>query len=91
MKELAVHCIVSLFAACAHQREGWPMRLPGDSQAHRTCLDCGRRRPYPLFEPAANVFAPAAKLARRATDRKLAEAARYARAEDLTKGEVLAA
>jgi hypothetical protein len=26
------------------------MRLPGEAVAHRTCLDCGRRRPYTLLE-----------------------------------------
>jgi hypothetical protein len=26
------------------------MRLPGEAVAHRSCLDCGRRRPYTLLE-----------------------------------------
>lgn len=26
------------------------MRLPGEAVAHRSCLDCGHRRPYTLLE-----------------------------------------
>lgn len=51
MKEAALHCILRLFAGCPHERESWPIRLPGEALAHRSCLDCGRRRPYTLLDP----------------------------------------
>ncbi len=51
MRAAALNFILSFLAPCGHERESWPMRLPGEAVAHRTCLECGRRRPYRLFEP----------------------------------------
>ena len=50
MRDAALHFLLQLVASCGHQRESWPMRLPGEVVAHRSCLDCGRRRPYTLLE-----------------------------------------
>lgn len=46
----ALHLVLRFLARCRHERETWPMRLPGEAVAHRTCLECGRRRPYDLLE-----------------------------------------
>lgn len=51
MRAAALNLILRFLAPCGHARETWPMRLPGEAGAHRTCLACGRRRPYRLFEP----------------------------------------
>ena len=51
MSAKALNFILRCLACCGHERESWPMRLPGEAMAHRTCLECGRRRPYPLLEP----------------------------------------
>lgn len=37
---------------CRHKNQSWPMRLPGEEGSHRTCLECGRRRPYNLLDTA---------------------------------------
>jgi len=39
---------------CTHQHESWPMHLSGEAVACRTCLECGRRRPYSLLEPSVS-------------------------------------
>jgi hypothetical protein len=36
---------------CSHQSQSWPMRLSGETGAHRTCLECGQRRRYSLLDP----------------------------------------
>ena len=51
MREAVPDFLSCLVALCGHERESWPMRLPGETAAHRTCLACGRRRPYTLLEP----------------------------------------
>ena len=37
---------------CSHKNQTWPMHLPGEDGAHRTCLECGRRKRYNLLDPA---------------------------------------
>ena len=51
MSGAALNLILRFLAPCGHDNESWPMRLPGEAMAHRTCLECGRRRPYHLLEP----------------------------------------
>lgn len=48
--------LARLLVCCGHERETWPMRLSGEAVAHRTCLDCGRRRPCYLFETHQHSF-----------------------------------
>ena len=56
MRAAAFNFILRLLASCGHERETWPMRLPGETVAHRTCLGCGQRRPYRLLEPGTHTL-----------------------------------
>ncbi len=51
----ALQHLLQILVGCSHEHETWPMRLPGEGFAHRTCLDCGRRRPYTLLEAQAQL------------------------------------
>ena len=57
MNNALVRFILLALVPCSHKRQSWPMRLPGENGAHRTCLECGRRRPYSLLD-ANNVAVP---------------------------------
>ncbi len=35
--------IIAYLFGCLHRRQTWPMRLPGETVARRSCLDCGAR------------------------------------------------
>lgn len=41
--------LATLLAQCPHDRESFPMTLPGERGAHRSCLDCGKRYPCKIF------------------------------------------
>lgn len=54
---------------CTHKHETWPMRLSGEAVACRTCLGCGRRRPYLLLEPSGSSSSrPVRVFGRRSSD-----------------------
>lgn len=60
MTRIVVRALLRLFGVCSHERETWPIRLADQTNAHRTCLDCGRTRPYALLDTWA-ISAKAAK------------------------------
>ncbi len=43
--------ILSSLVPCSHKSQSWPMRLSGETGAHRSCLKCGQRRRYNLLDP----------------------------------------
>jgi len=52
MSNKLLDLILQFMVPCRHKNESWPMRLPGEDGAHRTCLECGRRQRYNLLDPA---------------------------------------
>lgn len=59
VKNAALRFLLALVAGCGHEHESWPMRLPGEAMAHRTCLECGHRRPYSLLDAKNRLLAEA--------------------------------